>query len=296
MPRPTAFAYKAHEHLVGPARPRAELWRLIVGLAVVAVLVTLLNVGLFAVITFAGVSGPAFLAGETPASLLVLLASFGFVTLGVSVAARCLQKRSLRSIIGTLPLAIRQFHRVFAALLLLGAVVVILPPYSVGATLIPHLAFWTWLALLPFAVGTVLIQVSAEEILFHGYIQQSLAARFRSPWIWMGIPSLIFAAGHYAPGTTGENAGLVAIWSGIFGLFAADLTARSGTLGPAIALHLFNNIVALIFISLPDNLSGLALFLLPYDMSDGGAVRQWLFVDFAMMVIGWLAARVALRR
>ena len=106
----------------------------------------------------------------------------------------------------------------------------------------------------------------------------------------------MFAAGHYAPGITGENAALVATWSCVFGLLAADLTARSGTLGPAIALHFLNNTVALLFISLPETLSGLALYLLPYDMSQTGLLRQWLFVDFAVMMVCWLTARLALRR
>jgi hypothetical protein len=82
----------------------------------------------------------------------------------------------------------------------------------------------------------------------------------------------------------------------MFGVLAADLTARAGTLGPAIALHFFNNIIALLFISLPDSLSSLALYVLPYDMSDTDVLRQWLLVDFAVMIVGWLAARLALRR
>lgn len=295
-PKPIASRYLAHEQLVGPARPKSELWRLLVGLVLISGVVTLLNMGLFAAVSLSGVAGSVLLSGETPVSLLVLLASFSFVIFGVSVAAKHLQKRSLWTVIGALSLTIRQFQRVFVALLLLGVAVVILPPYSMGVELSPNLTFTTWLAFLPLSLGAVLIQVSAEEILFRGYIQQSLAARFRSPVIWLGVPSLIFAAGHYAPGAAGGNAGLVALWSALFGLFAADLTARSGTLGPAIALHLFNNVIALLFVSLPDSLSGLALYLLPYDLSDGAALRQWLLVDFALMTLGWLAARIALRR
>ncbi len=47
---------------------------------------------------------------------------------------------------------------------------------------------------------------------------------------------------------------------------------------------------------MPDSLSGLALYLTPFDMSDGAEVRAWLPVDFAMMIVSWLAARLALRR
>ncbi|WP_368039900.1 lysostaphin resistance A-like protein [Ruegeria atlantica] len=298
MPDVRTGRYAPHERLVAPARTRPELWRLLVGLAIVGVVGILLNFLLFGLV--AGLVSVEWaqnlLTGASPVALLVLLASFGFITLGVSIAARRLQHRTLSSICGPWREGTWQFVRVFKALTVLGVVVAILPPYDMGATLTQNLALSTWLLFLPFSLFAVLIQTSAEEVLFRGYIQQSLAARFRSPIIWLGVPSILFAVGHYAPGAAGDNALLVAVWSGLFGFLAADLTARSGTLGPAIALHLFNNIVALLFISLPDGLSGLALYLLPYDMSDTGVLRQWLYVDFAVMIVSWLTARVALRR
>ncbi len=284
--------------LVRDARDRPELWRLTVGLVIVGGVAIFLNLTLSSVIFSLGsarwVSG--FQAGATPSALLILLSSFGFITLGVKLAAGAMQNRPLHAILGPRRLGVRQFWRVLLALGLLAALIFILPPYNLGAPFKPNLAFETWLLLLPLSLTAVLIQTSAEEILFRGYIQQSLAARFRSRLIWMGLPALLFAAGHYAPATSGENALLIAIWAGAFGLINADLTARSGTLGPAIALHFFNNVVALLFFSIPDNLSGLALFLLPYDMSQTDAIRHWLYVDFVMMVVCWLTARLALRR
>lgn len=298
MPDAHPGRYIAHERLVAPSRARPELWRLLVGLTIVGVVGILLNFLLFGLVAGLGSVewAQGLLTGASPVALLVLLASFGFITLGVSIAAKRLQHRTLSSICGPWREGIGQFWSVFKALLIVGIVVAILPPYGMGATLTQNLALSTWLLFLPFSLFAVLIQTSAEEVLFRGYIQQSLAARFRSPVIWLGVPSILFAAGHYAPGAAGDNALLVAVWSGMFGLMAADLTARAGTLGPAIALHLFNNMVALLFVSLPDGLSGLALYLLPYDMSDTGALRQWLYVDFAVMIVSWLTARVALRR
>ncbi len=298
MPDASPLVYAAHERLVKDARARPELWRLLVGLALVGVLVTAMNLGLFALIAGMGSQDWAtgFLQGSSPVAMLILLCSFGFITLGVTIAARNLQHRSLRSILGQRSVGVRQFWKVFSALLVLGVVLAILPPYDMGAPLTQNLSLSTWLVLLPLSACAVLIQTSAEEVLFRGYIQQTLAARFRSRVIWMGLPAALFAAGHYAPAVAGENAPLIAVWSFIFGLLAADLTARAGTLGPAIALHFFNNVVALLFISLPDNLSGLALFLLPYDMSDTGMLRQWLYVDFAVMIVCWLTARLAIRR
>jgi membrane protease YdiL (CAAX protease family) len=150
--------------------------------------------------------------------------------------------------------------------------------------------------MLPLSLFVVLIQVSAEEIVFRGYVQQQLAARFKSPLIWMVLPSVLFAFGHYLPDTAGENAVMIAVWAGVFGIMMADLTARSGTLGPAVAVHLWNNVSAILIISLPGDLSGLALYLAPFGMEDAAAMRAWLPVDFALMFVSWLAARLALRR
>ncbi|WP_243470744.1 CPBP family intramembrane glutamic endopeptidase [Ruegeria denitrificans] len=268
------------------------------GLIIVLVLYVALNTVLFAIVghLVQPEQAQGLLYGTSPMATLILLLSFGFLTLGVAIAVRQMQHRSLAAIMGPRNLFLHQFWQVLRALVILGVVMAALPPYGFGEDLTPNLALSTWLLLLPVSVIAVLIQTSAEEILFRGYIQQSLAARFRSPVIWMGLPSVLFAAGHYAPGVTGENALLVALWACIFGLLAADLTARSGTLGPAIALHFLNNAVALLFVSLPETLSGLALYLLPVDMAETGALRQWLIVDFAVMIISWLTARLALRR
>ena len=81
-----------------------------------------------------------------------------------------------------------------------------------------------------------------------------------------------------------------------FGILMADLTARAGTLGPAIAVHFVNNIVALLILGSPSGLYGLALYLLPYELSDVTALRPWLLVDCATTLVLWLVARLAIRR
>ncbi len=298
MDRQHGAPYCAHETLVAEARNYPQLWRTVAGLAVVAAIIIALNAVLFGVVASLGPPDwvLAFLNGSSPVAMLVLLTSFAFAILGVAVAARQFQHRGLGSVLGPRSLAIFQFWRVLRALLALGAVVLILPPYDMGMPLLPNLPLSTWVGLLPLSIVAILIQTGAEEILFRGYLQQSLAARFRSPLIWMGLPSILFALGHYTPVAAGDNAGLIAVWACMFGLFSADLTARSGTLGPAIAMHFVNNAVALLLVSLPDNLGGLALFHLPYDMTDTQALRPWLAVDFAVMIVSWLTARLALRR
>ena len=291
-------AYAAHEMLVRPARARPELWRLVAGLVLATVLAFAMTAGFHAVL---GNLLPRDVAadlasGRTPAGLLLLLGGFVFVALGVMVAAQLLQGRDPLGMIGPVRVAARQFLAVFRLLVLIGAAILLLPPYDVGPPMQANLDPVTWVMLLPVSLLAVLVQTGTEELLFRGYFQQSLAARFRSPIIWMGVPSIVFALGHYVPAQAGENALLIAAWAGAFGLLMADLTARAGTLGPAIAVHMFNNCVAILFVSMPDGLSGLSLYLMPFEMSDTGVLRLWLGVDFAMMLICWLAARIAIRR
>ncbi|NIZ60331.1 CPBP family intramembrane metalloprotease domain-containing protein [Sedimentitalea sp. CY04] len=290
--------YTAHEALVTAARVRPQLWRLVLGLIVVIAVVILLSSLAHTIIgnLFPGPWMAGLQDGSNPAAMLVLLGGFGFAIVGVSVAARILQKRSVFSITGPPRTAARQFAWVSLYLIALGGVLLLLPPYQLGAPMVSNLPALTWLALLPLSLTVVLVQTGAEEILFRGYIQQGIAARFRHPLIWLMVPSVLFALGHYVPAEAGENATLIAIWAGLFGFLMADLTARAGTLGPAIAVHFFNNIAALLLFASPTSLNSLALYLLPYEMSDAQALRPWLVVDFVMMGVCWLAARLAIRR
>ncbi len=298
MPLPD---YRPHEVFIGPARQNPSILLFFVGLCAAATAFIALNQLFFDFLSsvagdqsdqlFEDISG-----GVTPFGMYVRLFTFGFVSLSVAVTVGLLHRRPVRSLFGPDRPFLSQFAAVCVMLLLLNAVLFILPPWDLGGALVPNMELGRWVLLLPLSLLAVLVQSSAEEILFRGYIQQQLAARFRSPLIWMVLPSVLFALGHYLPNSAGENALLVAIWAGMFGMLMADLTARSGTLGPAIALHFIHNVSAILLISLPDNLAGLALYVMPFSFDDADLIRAWLPVDFALMLVFWLAARLAIRR
>lgn len=300
--RPPLTAYAPHQAFVAPARGHAQLWRLGLGLilggagyfALSQLYVTLL-------LTFVQPENPAqyydeLQSGTTPSAMFALLFSFGLMTLVLGRVVLVLHRRPMRTLFGPWHACAGQFRLALMAMVLLSVALWMLPPWGMEPPLEPGLPFGRWVALLPLSLLAVLVQVSAEELLFRGYIQQQLAARFASPLVWMVIPSALFALGHYAPQTSGENAIWIVAWAGVFGVLMADLTARSGTLGPAIAVHFINNVTAMLFTAMPDDLSGLALYVLPFDLSDTAAVAQWLPVDFAIMLTSWLAVRLALRR
>ena len=300
MPLFNLSAYRAHEALVGPARETAQLWRLAIGVILIAGTVLLANQ--FLSQTLSNILGPQAFAALTGAegvsqlSVLFLLLSFGLLTVGVVVAVKVAHNRSFPQVLGERGLFLRQFSAVLMVLLLINAALLILPPWQMEPPLIPNVSVWSWLVALPFAVMAILVQVSAEEILFRGYLQQQIAARIGKPLIWLAVPSLLFGWGHYAPSMAGENALMLAFWAAAFGLAMADLTARAGTLGPAIAVHFMQNAVAILLVSMPDTLSGLSLYTLSFDMTDEVSFRALMPVEFMVILVSWLGARLAIRR
>lgn len=293
--------YHPHSNLVDPARAHPELWRLGLGIGLIWVIAYALGQTLLLLVQ-ALLSDDAYLdflsglsSGESPGTMLFILFSLGALAIGTGCAAELIHRRSALQLLGPIRTAIRQFTRVIAALALLHVAVMILPPWGALPSPEPGLALGIWLTLLPISLTALMIQVASEEVLFRGYLQQQIAARWRHPALWLAVPSALFALGHYAPDAFGENAVVVTLWAFLFGLAMGDLTARSGTLGPAIAVHFANNILALLVVSLQGDLSGLALYVLPFGPEDTEALTSLMPLDFAMIGLSWLAARLALR-
>jgi membrane protease YdiL (CAAX protease family) len=295
------MSYAAHEAFVAQARPRTEIWRLILGVVLIVVailgLTSLYHLALQNLASDAlhrdvtRIEGP----GRTPAGVLALLFSFVIIMLAVALITAQLHRRNPLTLLGPLPVMLRQFGATSAVLLALAVAVIVLPPWGFPDPVLPGLSPLIWMLMLPVSLIAVLIQTSAEEILFRGYLQQQLAARFRSPVVWMIMPAALFGLLHYRP-DAGGNVALIMLWAGGFALVAADLTARAGTLGPAIALHFLWNSVSLLLLSVEGTLSGLALFLLQVDMGDPVALRPYLLIDGTLLFVAWLAARLAIRR
>lgn len=295
--------YGAHEALVASARAKAEIWRLVAGIfTLIAVWVFLANSVANMVVSWIPPAGhdafwEATGTGATPGAVFFLLVQIGLLIPATGLAAALIHRRAFWELIGAPSKALSQFVLVLCAQVALFIVLTILPPYGFGEdSLVPGLAFGSWLVLLPLALLAVFFQCAAEEFAFRGYLQQQLAARFQSPVIWILIPSALFAFGHYDPSGAGENALTIALLAGLFGILLADITARAGTLGPAVAIHVSNNVLAMLFVGMPENLSGLALYVMPFGFDDVEQVRAWLPVDAVSMIVSWLLARLVLQR
>jgi len=296
--------YDPHENLVSLARPTNEPGRLLVGC--LAMIVIFFFLGMI-YSTLEAALLPAETADQfrrdlatasTPASALVNLYLFALMIIALAVTLRLFHQRSLFSLIGPLPHTVWQFWHVIKAIVALYLAIHLLALFvPAPETMRPalNMSFGHWAALLPLTLLGLLIQTSAEELIFRGYLQSQLAARFAHPLIWLTLPTALFAALHYDPVTQGDAAWLIVVWAGAFGLAATDLTARSGTLGPAIALHMANNTMAIALTAPDGNFDGVALYAYPFALEDTGILLQWMPVEMMVLLCSWLAARLALR-
>jgi uncharacterized protein len=306
--------YGAHARFVDPARASDSPRLLLIGILLVE-LAYLASVYLMdPLLLLIPLASPAEVTrGHTPRGLLIQLASFVVLGLAVLLVSRRLHGRGFVSLIGPPGRMARQLLRVT---LVLGGVVLLVefvPPDPDLWTYAERRPWPEWLALLPLALAALLIQTGAEELFYRGYVQQQLAARFAQPWVWLVLPSLLFATAHWSSDLPPAEALHYVIWAFFFGLAAADLTARSGTLGPAIGFHLVNNALAFLFYGEAGAAdSGLALFLFPAPLPDlpgslpdlppdhpplpVALVDPALLVELAGIGLLWVGARLAIRR
>lgn len=231
---------------------------------------------------------------STPLAALINLYFFLAMIFALSVALWLIHQRPVSGLIGPYRPALQQAIRVIKAVVPIMLLALLLPMPE-GMALAPNTSPGLWAALLPLTLIGLLIQTSAEELIFRGYLQSQLAARFSHPLVWIGLPSMVFGMLHFDPHIDAASAWIMVLWATCFGAAAADLTARTGTLGPAIALHLVNNFGA-IAIAAPDgNFDGLALWSFPFSVEDTDKVLALMPVEMLVLLCSWLAARLALR-
>ena len=242
-------------------------------------------------------------ATEAIASLLGTLVMW----IAVGLAMRYLQGRRWQELIVPLDTAMGDFIAVvrwMGGLMLAMTLLSVLPFLSEASYTRP---LWQWLLILPFALVGTFVQTSAEEVYFRGFLQSTLAARFRSPLVWAVLPSVAFGLSHVFNAETGAEQIQIVFYTGVFGFFAADLTARTGTLGAAMGFHFAHNAVIFCIYGFEGSLDApLALWLFaepePYGASHGEAgpaLSPIMLADTAFLLLQlallWLAARVAIR-
>lgn len=277
----------AFQGFVAPARPYDEAWRTIVGIILIFALwaaqiaLVLVGAAFFwpEILELPAADGSASRFGS-----LGTLAIFVLVYPALWLVLRLLHRRKVTSLLGA---SGRVDWRAFAKAL---AIIAALAGLQVGLTLymgeaVAGVNLHAWLAFAPIVVVLVFFQTAAEELIFRGYLLQQLGSRFSSSLIWLYAPILIFAAMHWDHNTFGTNAPLVVGATFLMGLIFTDLAVRSGNLGASMGLHFGNNLIAILILSAPGPLSGLALYRSDVDLSDVAAIRSSLIVQIVLMLV-----------
>ena len=290
------MSYKLHENLVNPARQKSGIFRLLLGLVILTLIyLVLLTALLFALkLTMGGVWVSNLRPGvvTSPGQTLTLLGSFSTMAIAVGAVVLILHHRSPTTLLGGLRPAFDQFCQSIRGLIPY-LIIVILLVFS-SQDMQPHLAIGTWLTLLPITLVLLMVQVGAEELVFRGYLQSQLAALNAPTFVWILLPSVAFGLLHYDPTTTGDLAPWIVLWAIFFGVAAADLTARYGTLGPAIAMHFVNNFAAITFMGFKDNLGGLNLYVYPFSISNTSKFTEMLPLETFALGLAYFSIRWAM--
>jgi hypothetical protein len=293
-------AYAPVREFAAPARESAELWRTALG----AILMTVIYLAALAVaglvlyavhgrfVTMALLVGMA--AGTSAGALIVLLGSFLAMALAAFVTVRLVHRRSSATLFGAGPAPLaRVFLRVAVPVILVNFA--LLPFLLTEESLTQKYPLARYLLVACFALPVLWVQTGAEEIVFRGYLQQQLAARFEAPVLWMGLPSALFALGHYSNFSVLSEPWLNVGWAAVFGLLAADLTARTGNIGAAWGMHFANNAAALMLVAVQHMYDGLALWTIRIDPAAPGGEAAIVAFAFLSITVYWLIARLVCR-
>lgn len=233
----------------------------------------------------------AFYSGSTPLAVRWNLALFAVYVALLWGILRLLHRVTLGALIG--PPATALHAGIKVAVYLIPLYIVVLGPSLSDPAVYQQMDVATWLAVLPLTLPLLLVQIGAEELVFRGYLQSHMAALSRNPLVWMVIPSVLFGLIHYDGTQPPYSAWAYVVWATGLGLVCADVTARHGTLGPALAIHFINNVFAMFVLAADDWLYGASLFIWP---TFGQPWEPWVPFETLFLLSVWLATRLAIRR
>ena len=284
------------DRFIFPARAYPQLWRLALGGCLIVVLSVAGSIVVFGLGWRIAAQGEDLMswagrmsAADTALGTLLLLMSFLGMALGAILAARWLHRRGAGTLFGPSVRVLRDFVSAFAVVTVL--MLLSLALWSLANDAVPNLPPGTWALLLPLSLLGLLIQTGAEELVFRGYLQQQLAARFRSPLAWALVPSLLFGIVHFNPELPPAGTWTIVGAAAIFGLAAADLTARTGSIGAAWGFHFANNVMAVAILSTDGTINGLSLLRTPYSVEESLTLDALILLDLGFLVLAWWLVR-----
>jgi uncharacterized protein len=174
---------------------------------------------------------------------------------GIAIAVKLIHGRQFRSLISpaatfSVPRFLTGFGLWFGLMgVLVGINVIIGSPGELVLTFEPV----KWFSLLVAVLIFTPIQVGAEELFCRGYLTQGLGLLSRNRLLLLSLPSMLFAAAHFANPEMARGA----VWMGlnywVFGVFLAAITLRDDRLELAWGVHAANNMFIFLIINSTDS-------------------------------------------
>jgi hypothetical protein len=110
-----------------------------------------------------------------------------------------------------------------------------------------------WILFLPAALILTPIQTSGEELLFRGYLLQTLGFLTKKKWILVIISGVIFAVPHFLNPEMKQGFVLLALFYFSFGAILALITLKSNRLEYALGIHAANNLMTVLLANYIDS-------------------------------------------
>lgn len=302
QPSPLFWSYVAK---AGEGRNSA--WRIAIGFSVImlmvlSVTITAIAAGPYAYRGFCALVGceqptlsyweaSEMLYEPSPDSWLgfaLALCMIGAVWAGTWVALRLLHRRRLSSLMGvTGRLSWHDFASSFAVWFIVGVLSSAFFFATDPTARRGDIELLNWIvALLPFSL-LILVQSSAEELVFRGYLQQSLAQRFPNWLVWAALPTLVFTLLHWDGVAMPSMNAAVLVSGAVFSAAMTLLVCATGNLGAAFGAHCANNVVAILFFGGDAGYQWAALYIgLPLQDP------SWTPADAALMAIAGIVLTI----
>lgn len=261
-----ALDMRAFEAYRRSAGDKTTLARLVVGAILVGLAWLLVTFAVvFAAFLFsdAYAEGFASLGGFMASRIGVLaaLSSFAGIWIGLWLVMRFVHRERLALLLGAAQrLSWPGFCKGLAAVLVTSFISEI-AIYAIAPGIERTPIAWTaWLAFLLPVLLLTLLQTSAEEVLFRGYLMRGLASRFASPLVWGVLPAVAFTLMHWNAGAPWAMNLTVLATIGSFAALLTLLVVATGNLGAAMGAHFGNNLAGFLLLSHEETLGSFALY------------------------------------
>jgi membrane protease YdiL (CAAX protease family) len=229
--------------------------------------------------------------GRTPLSLLFVLFSFVPIWIGVWIAMKFIHDVPMKELFGSFgKLDLQLLLKGFLVMLVLGisieTILQFIPVVSGFIYYEPNkvLILSDWVKWFLPVMLFIFVQSAAEELVFRGYLLQTIWSKSASYLYAVICPSLIFGLLHFDPQSYGANAWLYCFNTFVVGCLLCLVTLHTGNIALAFGLHWGGNTVSLLFFGIYGNLDGMALWLTLLDPKSG-AMGIALIVSTTFMIV-----------